>query len=217
VLEVQERERRTIALELHEEIGQALTGVKLLLDVTERSPHLPATDRERVHEARTVVDEALEQVRDLSLDLRPGVLDNLGLLAALRWLFERYTRQTGVQVRFSMDGLEQRLPASIEIGVYRLIQEALINVSRHAQTASVTVQVRATLEDLTLYVVDDGAGFEAEQALMSGRSTGLAGMAERARLLGGTFSLFSMPGEGTTIAAIFPLVPAAELEDDDEA
>jgi PAS domain S-box-containing protein len=212
VLEVQERERRTIALELHEEIGQALTGAKMLLELVERSRSVTSTDSERIREARTAVDEALEQVRDLSLDLRPGVLDSLGLLPALRWLFERYTRQTGVQVRFSADGLDQRLPASIEIGVYRLIQEALTNVSRHAGADWVTVQVETTVETLTLYVVDSGVGFEAEEALAVGHSTGLAGMIERASLLGGTAAISSMPGAGTTIEATIPLAPDAEAE-----
>ena len=216
VLDVQERERRAIALELHEEIGQALTGAKLLLELVERSPGVEPTDGERIREARAVVNEALEQVRGLSLDLRPAVLDNLGLLPALRWLFERYTRQTAVQVRFSADEFEQRLPASIEINVYRLIQEALTNVSRHAGADAVTVQIRITAGTLTVYVVDSGTGFDVEEALSAGRSTGLAGMTERAGLLGGTVMISSIPGEGTTLEATIPLAPTTTVEEANE-
>ena len=117
------------------------------------------------------------------------MLDSLGLLPALHRQFERYTKQTGVQVNFQQSGLEQRLPGEIETGAYRLIQEALTNVARYADIAAVTVQVLATAETLTLFVVDDGLGFDVEAALEGGRSTGLASMRERADLLGGRSSL----------------------------
>jgi PAS domain S-box-containing protein len=219
ILEVQEGERRLLARELHDEIGQQLTGMKMLLDSLDeqlRQGPSDATDTpnvlpqaptpiEQLTEIRAVVGDTLERVRDLSLDLRPAVLDSLGLLPALQWLFNRYTNQTGVEVDFAADGLDHRLPAQLEAGAYRLIQEALTNVARHAGVSKVTVQVYATDETLSLYIVDTGAGFDVESALAADASTGLAGMRERAALLGGSLSIESLPGEGTTIQADFSI------------
>ena len=109
--------------------------------------------------------ETLKRVRDLSLDLRPAILDSLGLLPALQWHFERYTEQTQVQVDFDQSGLDRRFPSEIEIGAYRLIQEALANVARHADVREVTVRLVASEEALKLYVVDNGVGFDADEAI----------------------------------------------------
>ncbi|HEY7022529.1 MAG TPA: PAS domain S-box protein [Ktedonobacterales bacterium] len=227
ILEVQEGERRIIARELHDEIGQQLTGVKMLLETLEESvqdgggsssPKGADSSLDRslyapsLSEISAAVATTLERVRDLSLDLRPAVLDSLGLLPALQWLFERYTRLTGVTVDFSVDGLDHRLPARFEAGIYRIIQEALTNVSRHAGVTEVIVQIYVTEEDLSLYVVDAGAGFDIEEALVVGGSTGLAGMRERADLLAGTLTIDSIAGEGTTIHAKFPVMRAIEME-----
>ena len=223
VLEVQEAERRRVARELHDEIGQALTGVNMMLELLDAQlTHTDSPAGDTLHdtqqvtaenvphldEVRVAVSDALERVRELSLALRPAMLDSLGLLPALHWQFERYTKQTGVQVNFQQSGLEQRLPGEIETGAYRLIQEALTNVARYADVAAVTVQVLATAETLTLFVVDDGLGFDVEAALEGGRSTGLASMRERADLLGGTLLITSAPGDGTTIEAELPLLAA---------
>jgi PAS domain S-box-containing protein len=213
VLEAQETERRRIARELHDEIGQALTGVKMMLETSTRrkggDQAIPAAP------VRDAIDDALARVRELSLDLRPAMLDSLGLLPTLLWRFEAYTRQTGVRVEFHHTSLERRLAPEIETGVYRIIQEALTNVARHAGVQVVTVQIFATEESLALFVADSGAGFDAEETLESGVSTGLSGMQERARLLGGTLSLASTPGEGTTIEAVLPLVPIEEESERD--
>jgi hypothetical protein len=144
--------------------------------------------------------------------LRPAILDSLGLLPALEWQIERYTNQTGVQVDFSAEGLDHRLPTHLEAGVYRLIQEALTNVARYAGVSAVIVQIYVSEETLSLYVVDEGAGFDVEEALDAGVSTGLAGMRERAHLLGGTLTIDSIPGEGTTIHARLSITQAIELE-----
>jgi PAS domain S-box-containing protein len=227
ILETQESERRLIARELHDEIGQQLTGVKMLLDTLEESiqdgsgSSNPkgadvALDKPlfapSLSEISAAVATTLERVRDLSLDLRPAVLDSMGLLPALQWQFERYTRLTGMRVDFSADGLDHRLPTRVEAGVYRLIQEALTNVSRHAGAAEVTVQIYVTEETLSLYVVDAGVGFDVEEALAAGGSTGLAGMRERADLLGGTLAIDSLLGEGTTIHADFSITRVFEMD-----
>jgi PAS domain S-box-containing protein len=227
VLETQESERRLIARELHDEIGQQLTGVKMLLETLEESVKdgsgFAATTQGDVtldkslyapslSEISVAVATVLERVRDLSLDLRPAVLDSLGLIPALQWQFERYAHLTGVHVDFSVEGLDHRLPARLEAGVYRLIQEALTNVSRHAGVSQVTVQIYVTEVTLSLYVVDAGIGFDVEKALATGGSTGLSGMRERADLLGGTLNIDSLPGEGTTVHADLSVVRAIEME-----
>jgi len=226
MLEVQEGERRLIAGELHDEIGQQLTGVKMLLDSLDEQlreesndateEHLSAAQVpspvEQLAEARAVVGDILEHVRTLSLELRPAVLDSLGLLPALQWLFERYSNRTGLRVDLSVDGLDHRLPAHLEAGVYRIIQEALTNVARYAGVSTVTVQLYVNEETLSLFVVDAGVGFNVEAALAASASMGLAGMRERAVLLGGTLRIDSEPGEGTTIQADFSIPQAIKEE-----
>jgi signal transduction histidine kinase len=223
VLKVQENERHVIAQELHDEIGQELTGAKMMLDSLDeqlralakdtldevRLPEQEPSPREQLGDVRDLVADTLKRVRELSLDLRPAILDSLGLLPALQWHFERYTQQTGVQVDFDQRGLDRRFPAEIETGAYRLIQEALTNVVRHADVRNVTVRLLASEEALKLYVVDNGVGFDADAAIASGLSTGLASMRERATLLGGVFLPSSAPGAGTTIEVEIPL-PIAE-------
>jgi len=203
LLEVQEAERRHLARELHDEIGQSLTGLRFLLDPDADS----VTDAAiiKLEQARAIVDEVLERVRGLSFDLRPAVLDQLGLLPALLALFERYPEQTGVQVDFKHEGLEERFPPEVETTAYRIVQEALTNVARHAGAGDVTVRVWAAADVLTLRIEDRGRGFDPEVALAKTRSSGLAGMQERVMLLGGHLTIESRPGAGTGITAELPL------------
>ena len=119
-------------------------------------------------ELRNAIDDALTRVRELSLDLRPGMLDSLGLLPALLWRFETYTRQTGIQVEFHHTGLDQRFAPDMETAAYRIVQEALTNVARHAGVPVVKVQFNGSNEAVRLYVIDEGPGFDAEQAMASG-------------------------------------------------
>jgi PAS domain S-box-containing protein len=208
VLEVQETERRRIARELHDEIGQALTGVKMMLETAslggEARGLKDAAGIPALFEERALIEDTLNRVRDLSLDLRPAMLDSLGLLPTLLWRFETYTRQTGIQVKFRHTGLDQRFAPEIETGAYRIVQEALTNVARHAAVSVVRVQVKATDAALRVYVIDEGVGFESDEAIAAGLSTGLAGMSERATLLGGVFLVTSTPGAGTTIEVELP-------------
>jgi two-component system sensor histidine kinase UhpB len=210
VLEAQETERRRVARELHDEIGQALTGVKMLLETSSR--RRGAEKASALAGVGEAIDDALTRVRELSLDLRPAMLDSLGLLPTLLWRFETYTRQTGIQVAFHHAGLEQRFAPEVETGAYRVIQEALTNVARHAAVPVVRVELEATDQALRISVIDEGLGFDAEEAIASGRSTGLAGMRERATLLGGTFVLSSAPDAGATIEVALPLTPAGDAE-----
>ena len=204
LVEVQETERQRIARELHDEIGQALTGLKLALDM---SMHLPADAvRTRLGEAQALVNELMVQVRELSLDLRPAMLDNLGLLPTLLWHFERYTSQTNVRVAFRHTGLEgRRFAPEVETAAYRIVQEALTNVARHAGVSEVTVRLWAKQDILGLQVEDQGIGFDPEAALATGATSGLAGMRERAILLGGRLTVEPATGTGTRLTAEFPL------------
>lgn len=201
-VEAQEGERRRIARELHDEIGQTLTGLKLVLDGYERLPRQAAADR--LSSARALVGELLGRVHDLSLDLRPAMLDDLGLRPALLWLVERYTAHTGVEVVLDCSGLDGRLQPHVETAAYRIVQEGLTNVARHAGVDSVTVRCALGEDSLHVEVNDKGAGFDVD-ALRPGQSGGLAGMEERARASGGQFRLRSEPGRGTSLRAALPL------------
>jgi PAS domain S-box-containing protein len=212
LLEVQEAERRHIARELHDEVGQALTGLKLLLDMSTRLPPDEATAS--LGEAQAMVNELMALVRDLSLDLRPAMLDDLGLLPTLLWHFDRYTTQTHVRMTFKHTGLEgRRFAPEVETAAYRIVQEALTNVARHAGVSEVAVRLWADQETLGVQIEDQGTGFDPEAALAAGTTTGLAGMRERAVLLGGQLTVESVPGAGTRVTAQWPLGDPIEEEE----
>jgi PAS domain S-box-containing protein len=205
LVEVQEAERRHIARELHDEVGQILTGLTLILESSARGPSeaLMTTMRE----AQRMVMELLSRVRTMSLDLRPATLDDFGLLPALLWHFERYTALTGVRVIFGQSGLGgRRFDPEIETAAYRIAQEALTNVARHSGMPEVMVWVTAATDLLTMQVEDHGAGFDPEAALCGDVSSGLIGMRERTKLLNGRFTLESVPGTGTRLIAELPIV-----------
>ena len=206
---VQETERHHIALELHDEIGQELTGIKLLLGRSIKEP--PEKSRQIITEVHLLVNELLGKVRELSLELRPSMLDDLGLLPALEWHFQRYTAQTQIQIKFRQVGLDRRFQSELEIAVYRILQEALTNIARHAQVDQVSVDIWSTERHLTLRVEDKGVGFDHRNIFANGVSSGLYGMRERATLLDGSFTLVSIPGQGTRISVKFPLENNHEL------
>ncbi|MGH9940932.1 MAG: PAS domain S-box protein [Pyrinomonadaceae bacterium] len=202
LIEVQEAERRSLALELHDEFGQILTGLKLTLEMCERLPAGEA--RAYTRQAQALVNDLMARARKMSLDLRPATLDHLGLLSALLSHIKQYGAQTQVRVEFKHSGLEgQRFPAEVETASYRIVQEALTNVARHAESSEATVFVWADPHGLTIQIEDQGKGFDTETALAAGHTSGLAGMRERAALLGGHFTIESGPGKGTRLTAEF--------------
>ncbi len=208
LLQTQERERRSIARELHDEIGQALTSVQLGLQAIEPTLAEPG-NRTLLQESMATIEQTLQQVRDLSLTLRPSVLDDFGLIPALKWLVDR-SQHAGLLIDFEADLYEARPPVEIETACFRVAQEALTNAIRHAQARRVTIQVRQAAQELQLKVQDDGKGFDARDSLAratGGASLGLLGMQERATLAGGKLEIESTPGHGTLIRARFPLVP----------
>ena len=210
LMEVQETERRNIALELHDEIGQVLTGLKLSLEIGTR---LPAEEiGASLDQARELVNELMARVRKLSLDLRPAMLDDLGLLPALLWHFEHYTAQTQVRVNFKHSGLEKRrFTPEVETAAYRLVQEALTNVARHAAIQEVTVRLSTHQETLLIEVEDRGKGFDVDSVLKASETSGLPGMRERAVLLEGRMTVVSQPGVGTRLTAELSIADSARL------
>jgi PAS domain S-box-containing protein len=203
LVKVQEAERRHIARELHDEVGQALTGLKLLLEMMSRLP--PETIQDSLSEAQAMANDLLARVQEMSLNLRPAMLDDLGLLPTLLWHIERYSALTNVCVAFKHTQLEGRFPPEVETAAYRLVQEALTNAARHADAREVTVRLWATADMLGVQVEDNGVGFDVEAALSAGESSGLSGMRERVALLAGHLSVESSPGAGTCLTAELPL------------
>ena len=217
LVEAQETERRNIARELHDEIGQALTVMQLNLQAMLQLPGADALTP-RLTENLKVVERVLEQVQDISLDLRPSILDDLGLEPALRWYTDRQAALVELKVEFHADPLEQRLDPVIETECFRVAQEALTNVVRHAQAKAVTVELRKEEGQLHLCVRDDGIGFDVavvREKAVRGTSLGLLSMEERAVLAGGRLEFNSVPGRGTEVHAWFPLkwqTPPSESE-----
>jgi signal transduction histidine kinase len=203
LLQIQENERRHIARELHDEIGQILTGLNLLLEVSARTP--TDTIGVRLGEAQVMVQELMEQVDELSLDLRPAMLDDLGLLPTLLWHVERYTARTGVRVKLEHTGLEKRFAPDIETAAYRVVQEGLTNVARHASVDKAVVRIWADQTILSVQIEDQGGGFDLQITPDDEQSSGLNGMHERTVLLGGQLTIESVPGSGTRITAEWPI------------
>ena len=200
LIEVQETERRHLGRELHDGIGQQLTGIKLLLTAAQRR----SMDRATLGEVSHVLDDILARVRELSLDLRPPMLDDFGLLPALLWLVQRYTAQTKIEVSLSSECSERRFAPAVETAAYRIVQEALTNVTRHARVTHARVTIRCDGAKLRVYVADDGVGFDPESVFSGASGGGLTGMRERAALLGGNLIVDSTPGSGTRLTAELP-------------
>ncbi len=204
LLEIQEAERRHLARELHDEIGQLLTSLKLSFATSHFLP--PDLLPNHLHKVGEDVDHLIKRVQDISLDLRPGMLDDLGLLPALLWHFKRFTEQTSVQVAFEHSGLQRkRFAPRVETAAYRIVQESLTNVARHAAVNSAEVRLIVTETFLHIEVIDHGAGFDAASALAHPESSGLSGMQERAALLAGSLRVESQPGAGTRVRALLPM------------
>jgi signal transduction histidine kinase len=197
LLIVQEEERRNLARELHDEIGQVLTGLSFQLTSAAEQGNVGA-----LQEASAAVQRLTEQVRQLSLDLRPQVLDRYGLLVAVQWYIDRFQTTTGITVHLRAQDVEQqRFAAEVEIAAFRVVQEALTNIARYAGVREAWVKL---LHDgsLLLVIHDLGQGFAPERYR---ESSGLSGMRERVELLGGSFVLEAAPGDGVHITAEFPL------------
>lgn len=202
----QEQERRRIARDLHDVIGQALTVVKLNLESLRRQPASHPTDSD-LRRSIAIVDQAMRDIRDVAIDLRPAILDDLGLVAAVRWYLSRQGRLAGYRTSFATDPIPLGLDDEVESACFRALQEALTNVARHARAKRVRVELRQTPDELVLIVDDDGVGFDVLRSRRrAGKrpTLGLTGMSERVGTIGGSIEITSAPGRGTRICARFP-------------
>jgi PAS domain S-box-containing protein len=211
LLHVQEEERRRIARELHDEMGQMLTVLKLELQGLQREPASPSIQLE---ESLSMVDLIMSQMRTLLADLRPVPLETLGLPAALHWYLNRQGLRSGVKIHFHADTMRARPPAEIEICCFRIVQESITNALRHARAHNITVELRCEIDALCIQITDDGVGFNvaaARSRAAAGVSLGLLGMYERANLAGGHLSITSATQQGTVVTVRFPFSLQEEL------
>jgi PAS domain S-box-containing protein len=213
LLQAQEAERRRLARELHDEIGQVLCAISINLKIVKTKVEPSAWPR--LEESIQVVDKATEQVRDLTLDLHPTVLDDFGLASALRWYVDRLSDRTGLRIHLQADSCVAALPFDVCITCFRVAQEALTNVVRHASAHEVWIDLVQRSTEIELTIRDDGKGFDVEAARLrasTGGSLGLLSMQERVELLDGKSHWQSEPGKGTIVQIQLPLVPATRAK-----
>jgi signal transduction histidine kinase len=207
LVRVQEEERRALSRELHDEAGQAFSAILMEADnLLERdanrdlSPHLESI--------RSLAERGLTEARNMALLLRPSMLDDFGLLPALNWQAKETAKRTGLRVQVAAADLPDDLPEEHKTCIYRIVQEALNNVSRHAQASMARISLQHVTSEIELVVQDDGTGFDAQRV----RGLGLLGMEERVHHLGGTFGIDSQPGRGTLLKIMLPLANFRMLE-----
>jgi PAS domain S-box-containing protein len=202
LVDIQEAERRHIAKELHDHLGQILTGLQFMLENAKNQAS--GTQRSNLEEIQKSVSDIIGQVREMSLNLRPSMLDDMGLVPTLQWHIDRYTSQTGIHVSFKYDEFPDRFPMEIESAAYRIVQEALTNVARHARIKEAFVGLAVQKETLWVEVLDKGKGFDSSVDLDK-PTAGLGGMRERASLAGGYLTIRTFINQGTQILAALPL------------
>jgi signal transduction histidine kinase len=207
LVEVQENERRSISRELHDEIGQALTGV--LVEMANFSTLIRARRVEdmkpKADEIKKLVENSIKVVRNMALLLRPSMLDDLGLVPALQWQARELTKRSGVLIKVAADAVPEDLPEEYKTCIYRVVQEGLHNCIQHSGSRSVLVAVRQQSETLFLTIQDDGKGFNPQQE----RGMGLLGIEERVSHLGGVFSVDSETGRGSVLRIVLPIMNSA--------
>lgn len=203
----QEEERKHLSRELHDSVGQLLTGVGLQLRALRSTPLPPDQMREQLDEACRLNAEALRQVRDLALGLRPALLDDVSLITALEWQTRQFSRQTGIAASLEANGEIDNLPETHRTCIYRCVQEALTNCSKHAQAKNIRIIVRSSASTVHVVIEDDGIGFDASK---SGRGLGLLGMRERVSGVNGSLSVTSRTQWGTALVLEIP-VPGGVL------
>jgi two-component system sensor histidine kinase UhpB len=209
LINAQEEERRRVARDLHDDIGQLITALIMSAARAEEAmPPQMSQEREKLARARSMAEQALGDLRRLILELRPEVLDDLGLLPAIRWYVKDRLQSLDIKTQVQFQGFAHRPPRQIELLLFRVIQEAITNIARHAQARTARIRLEATASAIKVLVEDDGKGFEAQKAL--GREEadvgawGLRGMRERLALIGGSLHIDSQPGKGTRISMEIP-------------
>ena len=208
VLHAQEAERGRISRELHDEVGQALTAISVTLASLMRNGAVPADMlRHKLNDAQRLVRETMQTVHNFAHELRPAMLDELGLLSALRSCLHGFAERTGLRVQFRGDAGIEKLDADQKTVLFRVAQESLTNVAKHARASHVGVTIRRVGDGIHLEVADNGGSFHdgARRATKAGHRLGLLGMQERVRLINGTFVIKAQPGKGTTVRVVIPL------------
>lgn len=204
VLEAMEEERARLSRELHDELGQALTAVKLDLQLLQDTLNFEKKEDDTLKQSINLVDYTIDIVRRQSVSLRPPVLDDLGLIPALENMIKGFKKRTGIDMGLITSNLPSRLPGHLETALYRCIQESLTNIARHARAENAFVKIKNNNRKIFVSVTDDGVGFEPDKLTVSSEHIGLTGIQERIRLLGGRFKVESAPERGTKIFIIVP-------------
>jgi signal transduction histidine kinase len=209
LVQAQENERKSIARELHDQVGQMLTAVRMELgSLTQLRSASEEQFQTRVREARQVTEQALRAVRDLAMGLRPSMLDDLGLVPAIQWQARDFSRRAGVPVHVQVDGRLDGLPEAHRTCVFRIVQEALTNCARHAHAQNIRISLHGRAGLLSLAIQDDGAGFGPRDS--RGKGLGLIGMEERVGELGGQIEILSQPHKGTLVRVELPVIEETE-------
>ena len=208
LIEIQEEERARLARELHDEIGQILTAIRIEVSRSlSSSERVPEEARERLGRARELVERAVHTVRNISLLLRPSALDDLGLVPALQWQFDDFSRRSGIECDFAEDSVQEILPAAVKTCAYRVIQEALHNCEKHSGAGRVRIRIRQTPRALEMEIEDNGRGVDLGSTSRPQKrgGSGLLGMRERIASLGGDMTLGSAPGGGLRLSISIPV------------
>lgn len=206
LLVTQEEERRRIAQDLHDHAGQMMTALIIqLAQLTSQAEKESMQMAGGLRKLHALAQQGLDELRKLVYELRPSILDDLGLGPAVRWYADTYVRPAGLEVDMRIEDLTARLPQEIETAAFRIIQEAVTNVLRHARARALEIRVSRRGDELLVFVRDDGQGFDPGQLSAQTRTLGLHGMRERAQLVGGSLQVLSVPGVGTTVLARLPL------------
>jgi signal transduction histidine kinase len=209
LITAQEEERRSIARELHDEVGQVLTAIKVELALAQRAIDGGGGPPQLLEKAQTIAEGALHSVRDLSQLLHPAVLDDLGLPAAIDWYLRGVGRRHQLRLVFNHEGMDDRLAPEIETAAYRIVQEALTNVARHAGASECRVGLQRLSRAILISIDDDGQGFDQAPPAQAAarRGLGLIGIRERATQLRGEVRIESAPGRGTRVTVVLPALP----------
>ncbi|MEP6675426.1 MAG: PAS domain S-box protein [Ferruginibacter sp.] len=205
--EVREEERASMAREVHDELGQQLTGLKMDISWLNKKLTAVAVDAsitDKIKDTMLLLDDAVKTVRKIATELRPSILDDLGLVAALEWQCDEFRKKSGITVGFTSDPFDKTIPENFGIALFRILQESLTNIARHSKAKNITVQLQLYGQQLHLDITDDGVGFVTSN--IAGKKTlGLLGMKERTMMIGGSYRIDSKPGKGTSVHVIVPL------------
>jgi signal transduction histidine kinase len=201
---IREDERAVLSREIHDQLGQRLTGMKMEVEyILKKSPNLDDFTKEKLQDVLKQIDRTVSTVRNISRNLRPGILDDFGLLAALEWQADEFTKSAGIPVFFEYKGEERPMENQKATAVFRIFQECMTNIMRHSKCTHVNVEVVFDSESIMITIIDDGSGFD-QEILKNTKSLGILGMRERTESFGGNFNIQSAPGKGTTTILTIP-------------